>query len=131
MDELGALLAAAAAGRLPQADLVVPVPVPARRRARRGFNQAEILAQAVARQQGLPVVAALRRVLATEQASRTSRDRHSGARGSFAATGPCSGRVILVDDVHTTGATAAACADELLAAGASRVGLVCVASAAL
>lgn len=131
IDELADRLARASQGRLPAADAVVPVPVPARRRLSRGFNQAEILAAAVAHSQGLPLVHALRRVRASEQAGRSGRARAAGARGSFRAVGPVPTRVILVDDVCTTGATAAACADELLCAGASWLGLVCVAAAAL
>ncbi|RME24747.1 MAG: ComF family protein [Deltaproteobacteria bacterium] len=129
--ELATRLAAAAEGRLPDVDAVVYVPVPARRRMRRGFDQAELLASQVARALGRPVLPALRRVRPGEQAGRSHRDRAAGARGAWRLCRPPPPRVLLVDDVVTTGATATACADELLCGGARRVGLLCVAAAVL
>lgn len=124
-------LAEATAGRLPEVDALVPVPVPLGRRLRRGFDQAERMACAVGRRQGRPVLDLLVRRSAREQAGRGLRDRQRGARGAFGVRGLCPPRVILVDDVWTTGATAQACAEELLLAGARRVGLLCLASTRL
>ena len=129
--ELALRLARAAAGRLPQVDAVVPVPVPTRRRLRRGFDQGELLARALARTLDRPMLPALVRVRAQEQAGRDHRERRRGARGAFRLRGEVPPLVLLVDDVVTTGATAAACADALLCGGARRVGLICVAAAAL
>ncbi|MCK6502996.1 ComF family protein [Myxococcota bacterium] len=128
---LGRWLARSAHERLPQVDAVVPVPVPAIRRMSRGFDQGEILARAVALAVDRPVRAALRRVRGAEQAGRIGRARAAGARGAFRPAAPVPPYVLLVDDVCTTGATAAACADELLCGGARRVGLLCVAARAL
>jgi ComF family protein len=104
------------------ADLVVPVPLhPSRRRAR-GFNQADDLA----RHLGLPVVSVLRRVRATvAQADLPAARRHGNVRNAF-ALGARAGllhgaRVVLVDDVSTTGATLNACAGVLKAGGAAEV----------
>lgn len=128
---LGRWLALSARGRLPLVDAVVPVPVPPIRRMSRGFDQGEILARAVAQALERPLLPALRRVRGAEQAGRSGRDRADGARGAFRCVPRVPAHVLLVDDVCTTGATAAACADELLCAGARRVGLLCVAARAL
>jgi ComF family protein len=108
------------------------VPVPMHRIAlrRRGFNQAELLAKCVASTVGAPTVAALRKVAATAPQSKTGRaHRADNIRGTIAPAGtPVAGRhVCLVDDLVTTGATAAACAAALLAAGARRVTILCLA----
>lgn len=127
---MGARLAAAAAGRLPRVDALVSVPVPRHRRLTRGFDQAELLASAVGAALSAPLLPLLRRVDATEQAARSRRQRASGARAAFAHRGPpAPERVLLIDDVITSGATARACAEELLCAGARRVHLLCVAAA--
>lgn len=130
-DQLGQWMAEAFHRRLPTADAVVAVPVPTRRRLLRGFDQGQLLGDALARALGIPLLPALQRIRASEQAGRFGRSRASGARGAFRARGAVPAHVILVDDVCTTGATASACADELLSQGARRVGLVCVAAAAL
>lgn len=128
--ELAHRLAQATRGRLPPIDAVVPVPIPARRRMWRGFDQGEYLARAVARAQDRPLIRALKRVNPEEQAGRSARERRARAAGSFRCTAPhLPPRVLLVDDVLTTGATVAACADELLAAGAQAVLAVFVAGA--
>jgi predicted amidophosphoribosyltransferase len=107
------------------------VPLARSRRAARGYDQARALAAALATRIGLPAVELLVRPRAgTPQASRGGAERRramSGAFGRAAATPPS--RVLLVDDVLTTGATAAACADVLMRAGASEVGLLTAARA--
>jgi predicted amidophosphoribosyltransferase len=102
---------------------LVPVPLhPARRRAR-GFDQSERIAAALARRTGLPLAPCLRRDGApTRQlgASRTARLRAAG-RLRIAVVDAPPRTAILVDDVHTTGATFEACARALRAAGCGHV----------
>jgi ComF family protein len=128
-DPLGAPLGRAGAERcaalleaLPPADVVVPVPLHWTRRFRRGFNQAERLAIGVARVRGLPCVEPLLRRVRRGRRQRglTRGARRAAFNGVFAASPAARGlRVLLVDDVVTTGATIAACAAALEAAGAA------------
>jgi ComF family protein len=107
---------------LGSADVVTWVPLARRRRARRGFDQAEVLARAVAPRLGVPTRPLLTRVRETPaQARRGGRDRRSALEDAFRAARAAPVRVILVDDVLTTGATAEACAGALKAAGSGRV----------
>jgi ComF family protein len=110
-------------------DGLVPVPLYWARRWRRGFNQAEVLARAVGRRHGLPVLPrALRRVRATPLQHGDFAARRRNVRDAFAARQEVAGRrLLLVDDVFTTGATADACAATLLRAGAADVGVLTLA----
>ncbi len=112
-------------------DAVLPVPLHARRLAERGYNQSALLARALSREVGLPVVEdALRRARNTPQQVRlNAAQRRKNVSGAFAcAPGHplvVGRRLLLLDDVCTTGATISACAEALLAAGARQVwGLV-------
>ena len=103
---------------------LVPVPVHAARRRERGYNQAELLARALARRVRLPVVDVLERARATTQQHRLDRAaRLRNLRDAFTlrpdARPPAV--AILVDDILTTSATLEACAGVLRAAGCSRV----------
>jgi ComF family protein len=110
---------------LDKAGALVPVPLHPARRRRRGFNQAELLARALARRSGLPVAACLRRAgLDRGQVGRGRAARLSGPDGSIVARERAPPRAVLVDDVVTTGATLLACARALRAAGAEEVAAV-------
>lgn len=112
------------------AAVLVPVPLTRERRASRGFNQATLLAERVAREMGLAVKPGwLRRVRSTvAQSDLSAAERQTNVRGAFAASSAVAGRhVVIVDDVFTTGATVRECARALRAAGAARVGALTVA----
>jgi ComF family protein len=114
-------------------DVLVPVPVHPRRRASRGYDQAELLARAAAAALPLPAVRAVERVRATAPQVELGRDRRAANVAAAFAVAPAwrsavAGRwVVLVDDVVTTGATLVACAGPLLAAGAVAVSALTVA----
>ncbi|MCC5862411.1 MAG: ComF family protein [Gammaproteobacteria bacterium] len=128
---LGELLA----GELPAAeiDIVVPVPLHPTRLAVRGFNQAQEIAVPVAHRLARPLrPEAVRRCRATRpQSTLSAADRQSNMAGAFRVhRGAVEGRrVLLVDDVVTTGATATALALAVAAAGATEVTLAAVARA--
>jgi ComF family protein len=111
--------------------VLVPIPLAAKRRSRRGYNQAEALARAVANQQQVamdtsPLVRARE---TTTQTRLTPGERAVNVGDAFAARDCAGVRVVLVDDVFTTGATLVAAATVLLDAGAERVDAITFARA--
>lgn len=114
-------------------DVLVPVPAHWRRRFWRGFDQAEVLARELSRRTGIPAVRALRRRRHTDpQAGLTRRQRRENIRGCFQTAAPEAvrgRRVLLIDDVLTTGATVNAAAAALKQAGAAHVGVFTLARA--
>jgi ComF family protein len=103
--------------------MIVPVPRHAARLRERGFNQSALLAQQLATHLKLPVSMQLVRVrLTTQQANLGRAERHANLRDAFAWQGaPPPPRVLLVDDVLTTGATIGATAAAIRAADAIEV----------
>lgn len=127
----GAWMARAAGPLLTEAEVIVPVPLHRRRLRQRRYNQAALLAQALGRVSGHTVAPdALVRVRDTpSQAGRDKAARRRNVRKAFAVRpgqeGMIAGRrILVVDDVLTTGATVNACARTLLDAGASAVDIV-------
>lgn len=118
-----------------EADVVVPVPLHWRRLAMRKYNQAALLAHGLAQVSGLSVrtdVLVRQRATESQGAMASARARLKNVAGVFAVPpglGPvvAGRRVLLVDDVLTTGATVTACAKVLLKAGAAGVSVVTLA----
>jgi competence protein ComFC len=103
-------------------DAVVPVPLHRSRLRRRGFNQAALLARGLARRINSPVSDTLQVVRSTrDQVDLSAAERRENVAGAFSARSRARGRLLVVDDVFTTGATTTACAAALLRAGAAEV----------
>ena len=135
---LGAWMARAGKEACAAADALVPVPLHRRRLLSRRFNQSVLLALALGRETGLPVlVDALSRRRATPPQAGLSRyQRRRNVAAAFAvrprrAAAVAGRRLVLVDDVLTTGATAAACARTLRHAGADHVAVLTLARVVL
>ena len=111
------------------ADIVIPMPLHSHRQRGRGYNQAEEVARAFSRLQGLRMCGdLLERTRATEAQTRLSREeRRRNVAGAFALTSPVAAaaikgrRILLMDDVTTTGSTLDAAAEPLRAAGATSI----------
>lgn len=106
-------------------DLILPMPMHWKKRWERGFNQAELLAKPVARRFGLPLAKNLQRTRYTKsQAGLSEAERRANLRGSFVVrhAGQIAGkRILLIDDVFTTGSTLRSAAQVLKEAGAGHV----------
>ncbi len=106
-------------------DLIVPVPLHARRYAERGFNQAEIIARQLGHELKLPVALVLKRIVYTHQQAKLSREaRIKNVAGAFELLENkllAGKKIILVDDVFTTGSTMNECAKVLRLAGVREV----------
>ncbi len=128
---LAAHMARAGAPLLKQADVLVPVPLHRRRLFQRRYNQAALLARALSRTSGIPVLldGLVRRRPTPSLGHKAAADRRNALAGAFAVssnrTGAIEGRrVVLIDDVMTSGATAHECAIALGAAGATDVSVL-------
>jgi ComF family protein len=112
-------------------DAVVAVPLHWRKKWSRGFNQSELLARDFAARRGIPYLDALRRVRSTGvQAGLGKTLRRKNVAGAFVAKRAADvrgKRLLLIDDVMTTGATATACGLALKRAGAKSVSLLTLA----
>jgi competence protein ComFC len=103
-------------------DAVVPVPLHSSRLRKRGFNQAELLARGVAEKMKATVSDTLEVVRSTrDQVELSAAQRRANVAGAYTATKPLRGKILLIDDVFTTGATMSACAGTMVRAGAKEV----------
>jgi len=114
-------------------DFITYVPLHPGRRRERGFNQAELLGRALARMVGLPELRTLRRAAATKsQVGLSDAQRLENVRNAFRCTHVdrvAGKKILLIDDVMTTGATAASAAGALINTGADKVSVLTVARA--
>ena len=122
----GRLLAMRIARDLPRADLITWVPVSAKRLRQRGYDQVELLAQAVSAELGIPAVKTLEKFRDNQANSglRDPAERRANVLGVYRPVQPerfRGKRVLLLDDIVTTGATASECARVLLTAGAGEI----------
>jgi ComF family protein len=120
--------------RIGDYSLIVPVPLHPRRLRQRGFNQSVILAREIVKRCGIAMdFRALRRIVDTEsQAGLKKEERRSNIRKAFSIPDPervRGKRILLVDDVYTTGSTLGECARILLKGGAESVGALTLARA--
>jgi ComF family protein len=130
----GVWLAKAGRELIEASDVIIPVPLYYWRFVGRRYNQAALLAQALAKKTGQPVLLdAIRRLRATEsQSGLTFAQRRDNVKGAFAANekyiSAIKGKsILLIDDVMTTGATLGQCAKTLLDAGAVSVNVLTLA----
>lgn len=132
---MGRLLAQTAEEGLPPVDGVVWAPMSETKKRERGYDQSELLAKSAAKALGVPCLPVLRKVRETGIQHELSRDGREenvknayGVRKSLVA-GVKGRRLLLIDDIVTTGATLRECAKALYDAGAESVAAVCVADA--
>jgi competence protein ComFC len=129
---LAAIAAEIVAGQVarPAADVITYIPPDGDRSLRRGHHPAAALARGLGKRWGIQTAPLLARSRTVARQTGLARDeRRRNMRGAFAATRPVRGRVVLVDDVYTTGATVGAAASALRAAGAVSVEVVTFARA--
>ena len=131
---LGRRMALRVAQELPDGvDVITWVPVSFFRRLRRGYDQGQLLANAVGKELGIPVRAALRKTKNNKAQSslRGVSQRRANVMGVYRVTDPGAvhgKRVLLIDDVLTTGATAGECARMLRAAGVKEIHCAAIAA---
>ncbi len=112
-------------------DAFVPVPLHQTRAFERGYNQAQVLAQALSSCTQTPTLNALRRTRATKRQARLEKpDRVENIRDAFDVIKSVQNlEIVLVDDVHTSGATLSEATLKLIEAGATRVRMIVIARA--
>ncbi len=116
-----------------QYDILTWVPVSSRRKWKRGYDQVELIAQSVGQELLTPATPTLRKVRHTKPQSRLSdiSRRKANVLGAFAVLDPAivaGKRILLLDDIITTGATVSECSRVLLTAGAKEVHCAAVAA---
>ncbi len=119
--------------KMKELDSIVPVPLHRRRQRSRGFNQIDLLARIISRYYELPVIGSLERVRDTKPHFELPREeRFTNIKGAFKVARPQEvkdKRILLLDDIYTTGATITECAKALTKAGARRIEVLTLARA--
>jgi ComF family protein len=114
-------------------DFLTPIPLHRKRKRERGYNQSELLARALARYIAVPFNPALQRIRTTlPQVGLTDAQRRENVRKAFQLVNPTqiiNKRILLIDDVMTTGATVSSAAQTLLDGGALRISVLTIARA--
>ena len=124
---LAELMSAHLADKSISADTIAPVPLHPSRERERGYNQSELLARSISKSTGIPIESAsyLARTRNTPAAGLhvdAGREKRKNVVGAFECVGDVAGkRVLLIDDVVTTGATVAECSAQLRNAGAASI----------
>lgn len=128
--QLGILMAGIVLPQLHRFDGITFVPMRADAIRTRGYNQSRLIAQSIAGRTGLPLLSVLEKIRSTQaQHSLRREERMDNIRGAFAASERLEGRrLLLVDDIITTGATISQCAAALYAAGCAEVTGICAAA---
>lgn len=124
----------AAAGLLHAFDLIIPIPLHRARRRKRGYNQSAKFAEGLSEKLGIPFsdAAVLRKIKTDTQTRKSKLNRWENVKEVFEVSDPAlvrNRRVLLVDDVVTTGATVEACGQVLLEAGCRELSVACIAVA--
>jgi len=117
---------------IPESDAVLPVPLSREGLRKRGFNQSLLLAKTVSDEKGIRLImdALFKKIETPPQIGLSARARITNLQGAFRADRKIRGmKLLLVDDVMTTGATARMCSKELLEAGAREVNVLTLARA--
>lgn len=111
-------------------DALIPIPLHPKRRKERGYNQADLLAEALAQLSGIPVEKKLllRTVHTQPQKQLHARERKNNLKNAFQISKKIVQlkKVLLVDDIYTTGSTVDAAAEALLRAGVTKVYVLCI-----
>lgn len=126
-ETLGALMADEYLKRSMDADIIVFVPMTKEEEKKRGYNQSELLANEVGKRLNMPVLPALVKIRSTSaQKELKGKDRATNLEGAFACVFDQvkNRRILLIDDIFTTGATANECAKTLLKAKARDVSVL-------
>lgn len=114
-------------------DILTWVPISSKRKSRRGFDQVELIAVSMGKELGTPAKPTLKKIRHTKKQSsmQSSAHRKANVLGAYTVLDPktvAGKRILLIDDVITTGSTISECARVLLTAGAKEVSALCVAS---
>lgn len=131
----GRMLALKLSGSLAEdTDILSWVPISRLRKLKRGYDQSELLCRAIGKELGIPVMPVLKKIRHTPPQSglKDAARRRANVMGAYKTTKPpqlANKRILLIDDVVTTGATVSECARVLLTAGAKEVYLAAIAAA--